>query len=323
MRRLLLSPILLICINCFSQTNEVFKIINSVKKWTWRDYADQRFNDKYSGGFMSKDFIAKNKDTLTREVLIYHMPDNYINAEWLQIHGKKNGPQILYFPDGKIHSICYYLDDKPWEAVYLADDSGRLYNPGTLSNGNGTLNFLNPIYDAYKGFTTYKNGEEEGTFVYIGIGVWIGQVKQKPECMTYNKGVKVTYIYPWNKDTASDYFDSASYKELFVNNPKSQAKIIDVKPDSSINEYYANEDMDFIFNINRATIPTGKWQEIDPKTKKLMEELEFDECGNTIKHIFYDENGKVTLAKTFPPCNKRKEKIFDPITGNTIGFKCN
>jgi antitoxin component YwqK of YwqJK toxin-antitoxin module len=112
--------------------------------------------DNYFHNVVDKQYITKDGDTLVGSLFLsaeYHQ----ILKEQSFLHDKQNGLEIVYYPNGVIHTIDYYLNGRLWDVVSLADSNGRLQNPGNLHNGTGIRFFSDEFNVEPNGYMTYKN----------------------------------------------------------------------------------------------------------------------------------------------------------------------
>jgi antitoxin component YwqK of YwqJK toxin-antitoxin module len=108
--------------------------------------------------------ITKEGDTLERHLGLNYLGQVLREESWF--HDKQNGLRIAYFPNGVVREIAYYLDGLPWDAISLADTTGKLYFPGTLHNGNGTMYFYDYHWsNGPVNFATYQNGHMDGPYL--------------------------------------------------------------------------------------------------------------------------------------------------------------
>src|ERR1700754_2732545 len=140
------------------------QVADSVKDTKWINYkrisVEVENNLKY---FEDKIYVSQEGDTLVRS-FTKSRATNAVICESSFLHNKKNGLEIIYFPNGVIESINYFLEGKLWEAISRADSNGMLLNPGTLHDGNGTKFFTDYHHLNSNCYQTYKNGLPNGPF---------------------------------------------------------------------------------------------------------------------------------------------------------------
>lgn len=84
--------------------------------------------------------------------------------------------------------------------------------------------------------------------------------------------------------------------------------LIDKQLDSLPEDPSPFPDLGIAFSEDAAILPVGKWQFILLDKKRLYEEIELDECGNTMQVTYYNEDGTVFNRLTYPPINIHKRK---------------
>ncbi|MCF1717033.1 hypothetical protein L0U88_20490 [Flavihumibacter sp. RY-1] len=256
-------------------------------------------------------YLTNTNDTLERIFNYSHFRDTGpILYEFSKINGKINGLVIGYHPNGKIYSVQYYLDNRPWDTISLSDSSGKNYYPGDLTNGHGTIPFLsNDGQDL--GYVTYKNGYPDGIFFHklIDNSTAIkGELKYRPECVNYIPAIKVSYIE--NSDTLQRVIEKKEYQLLVQNSLFDTTKILSLLQDSTKEAAPFYEVVGVGFT-DTEVVPVGKWIYFNYKTNVLNVEYQFDNCGNEIKRTIYDSSGKVADKIIQKPAKKRKRKEID------------
>jgi antitoxin component YwqK of YwqJK toxin-antitoxin module len=278
----------------------------------WINYNRNNENPNYKANKnWERKYLTNTNDTIERIFNYSHFRDTGpILYEFSKINGEINGLVIGYHPNGKIYSVQYYLDNRPWETISLSDSSGINYHPGDLTNGNGTIPFLsNDGQDL--GYVTYKNGYPDGAFFHklINNNTAIkGELKYKPECVNYIPAIKVSYIE--NSDTLQSVIEKKEYQLLVQNGFFDSTKIISLYPDSTKEAAPLNEVVGVSFP-DTEVVPVGKWIYYNYKSNEVHVEYQYDDCGNEIKRTTYNSSGKVTDKTINQPAKKRKRKEID------------
>jgi antitoxin component YwqK of YwqJK toxin-antitoxin module len=244
-----------------------------------------------------------------------------ILQETSYLHNKRNGLQIEYHTNGFIKEINYYLDGKLWEVISRADSTGKLLDPGTLRDGNGVKRF----HDFYgmdpNCFETYKNGLPEGPFYkVIDAGTAAkGELTYNMAAVNYLPAKKVLYTDA-KGDTSTDVFEKREYNFLFSDSSGLGLKVIRATDDSVVQPAQVFPYLELGFG-DPAIVPRGHWEITTLESKKLIETVDYDNCGNAINVIVYKSDGTVFSQKKYPPCNKRKFIKKNP-DGSFYGELC-
>ncbi|MCS6834045.1 MAG: hypothetical protein NZ521_10760, partial [Flammeovirgaceae bacterium] len=76
-------------------------------------------------------FVKGNKEGYFRE---YHYGVGSLRAEWKAVRGKRQGKGIWYYPNQKIHFICYFANDKLEGEYIVYDTIGRILKIQSYQN---------------------------------------------------------------------------------------------------------------------------------------------------------------------------------------------
>jgi hypothetical protein len=268
--------------------------LNSTKAERWINFNRIKEDPYYrANAKWNRQFLTEENDTLNREFYYSHFRDTGpILYEFSKINGKLNGLAIGFHPNGRIYSVKYYLNDKLWEVISLADSSGECYDPGTLANGNGTSSFMSND-GHYLGYATYKNGVQDGEYYHIsgfhGLALK-GTLSYEPNCIKFRPAIRTKFINEV-KDTVTITLDSTMFKEFFNKERYSQIKVLETIADSLIDQPRINPNLDEDFGAG--SFPIGKWKRFFPEINKVYWEYEFDNCGNLLSEVHYNDNGSV------------------------------
>jgi antitoxin component YwqK of YwqJK toxin-antitoxin module len=288
----------------------------------WNNFTRKRgIGEKSIGNWDDKTYITSNGDTLVRSLAL-SMNTHEILYESSYLHGQKNGLEIAYFPNGIVREINYYLDGKLWEAVSRSDSAGRLLNPGTLHNGDGTKFSADHLGLNPNCFETYKNGLPEGPFfMQTGTSTTVkGNLTYKKSAVNYLPAKRVVYTGPTG-EKATGTFENNEFRSIFSDTSNhSDFKLISVAEDSVPERPREFMDLSIGFD-DPAVIPRGNWNVIDLNTGKVIKSIDFDDNGNAIKVIAFKKNGEVSLKREFSPCNKRKTLRTNP-DGSFLDESC-
>lgn len=231
--------------------------------------------------------ITLQGDTMERFVGFNYQGQAIQEQSWL--HGKKNGIQLEYFPNGVVKQMVYYLDDRPWDVISLTDTTGKFYFPGTLHNGNGTMYFYDYYYsNGPVNFATYKNGRMEGPYLrYFGDEVISGNVAYKKGAVLYKPVKRVTCVIPGGEILTMP-LDSSNFRQLFFDYYQPDMKLLSVVDDSTEAPAREFKYIGFGFGGDPAIIPIGEWKKVSVRTGKTISTATFDDNGNPINLRRYD-----------------------------------
>ena len=283
------------------------QIPDSMNDSKWVNYKRVRVNEENSlRYFEDKRFVTENGDTLTRSLARSKATHNVI-SETSYLHNKKNGLEVTYFQNGVIEEINYYLDGKLWETISRSDSNGRLLNPGTLHNGNGTIFFTDYHSLDSNCFETFSNGLPEGLY-YQPIGSYtavMGNLTHKKNAVNYFPAKRIVFQDSSGRKY-SEVYKVSLFKEIYPEIRKNTPDEILAVQDDSVEEDARNFDELSIGFSDPATIPRGSWKVFNFKTGKTFKSIDYDNSGNPIRIIAYNEDGTVSWQRQYPPCTKRK-----------------
>ena len=292
--------LILSCCRLFSQSND------SLISDRWVNYLRPRgVGDSYSNKLIDKQCITKEGDTLVRRFFISGELAQVLKEQSL-IHGKQNGLEITYYPNGGIEEISYYLNGRLWDVISRADSNGRLQNPGNLRNGSGVRFFFDHYGLEPNCYETYQGGVPEGPFYWrnSAISYLKGELTYKPSVVKYIAAKKVTYTNSKGK-TSTSIMDTGFFRATFlIENSDSSMKVLKVTDDSLPEQPKDYKYIDVNFD-DAAVVPRGIWQEINVKNGKPLTTVEFDNNGNPIKVRQYDDKGNLVSQKSLPSYNTR------------------
>ena len=247
-------------------------------------------------------FITEDMDTLTRDFRFrYRSGIGVIIEEINCINGRLNGISPTYHTNGNIFSMTYFVDDKPWEAIYLADSSGRRYFPGTLTNGFGTQNWID-VAGNDGGFATYKNGNMEGEYCKIDGSAKRGKLIYREDLIKYDTITVITFIDE-NRDTMICLLTNGKASDNISKNfltGKKAGKIQALKEKEVVSSYSGlHKELDIF--LQPGVFPVGEWRWYDPKKNETYVVFKFSEIGKLEKWTNYalklvtefNENGSI------------------------------
>jgi len=283
--------------NCNCQTIDTFHVDN------WINFNRQVEGETYGGHYEEKGYVTEQGDTLVRRLTVT-TGYNQVQQEQSILHSLPNGLCISYYQNGVIAEIAYYLNGRLWNVISRADSSGKLYNPGTLHNGNGTRYFFSNFDRESNCYETYKEGLPDGPFYWQRDDEWAvsGDLTYKRSLVNYIPAVKVTYSVSSGK-VFTAVFDTSEYHNIFFGGDL-DLKVIKVSSDSMEERPKEYKYIDQGFG-DPAIAPKGIWRVVNPKKGVPIITVTFDDYGNPIKVARYDVNGSLLSIKSLPSYNRR------------------
>ena len=252
-----------------------------------------------------KTFVAKSNDTLTRRFTYLFKPDvGTIAYDANEVNGRQNGLTIGYHRNGKVFSIVYFLDGKPWESIFLADSSGNLHFAGNLKDGYGEMRFINED-GSELGYVNYKNGRLNGKYYFLheahGKIALEGELTYNEQLAKYDTLRFIEFLY--KKDTQTAVIlngranDSISQMALSI---KSNPNIKIIKTETAIELLPGMENPDLHIYLETGVVPVGHWKLFDKNLKTTFLSYEFDQKGKLTLYISYNEDGSINQKRTYP-----------------------
>lgn len=298
-----INMILLFCLPIFAYSQEH----DSLRNENWFNFDRKRSPYERNYRYLNeKLYITKDRDTLIRNIT-RSKETNEILQESSFHHGKKNGLEIFYFPNGVIEELDYYLDGKLWETISRSDSNGKLLNPGDVHNGNGR-HFFSDYHDPdVNCYETYRNGLPEGPYYRItGTSSAVkGELTYKESAVNYLPAKRITIVDTLGRRT-TEVYENKLFESIYsdiTNNPNS--KIITVSDDSVAEDPRNFVDLSIGFD-DPAIIPKGNWIILNLENGQVVKSIDFDDNGNAIKIVAYTEKGKIFWERNYSPCSKRK-----------------
>jgi hypothetical protein len=164
------------------------------------------------------------------------------------------------------------------------------FDTSNVINGNGVA-FLQSTQGINFGFVTYRNYNLNGKYYQIDTArkyALKGELRYKPDCLNYSRGIKVTYLN--ESDTLTISVDSVNYIQLFEN---SITKILHTET-ILVPEIVAGTHPTLNIGFgNPSVVPVGKWQRIDLKQKYVFTQFDFDNCGNSLQTTYFNLNSSI------------------------------
>jgi hypothetical protein len=176
-----------------------------------------------------------------------------------------------------------------------------------LHNGNGIKYFSNNFGYEPNCYETYKNGLPEGAFYWQSDKQTKinGELTYNKNELSYRPAKKVTFVYNFSGKKFTQIIDTSQYRSIFVENHYDDYKIISISDDSLEESSKIYKFIEVAFD-DPATIPKGTWKIINTKNGRTKMSVTYDDHGNAIKVIKFNENGEILSEKEYPSYNKRR-----------------
>ena len=190
-------------------------------------------------------------------------------------------------------------------SLFSQSQTPRFLDSTLLINGNGTVHYLGSNSKHF-GFTTYKNGHPNGLFNFVdstGEILLTGNLKYDTSCVVYHPATR--YKLVMGKDTVSGKLFTNTF-EAFA--PNANGIFIEKLADSLAEGPEAYTSLGIGFSEDPAIVPVGKWQLILLDKKRVYKEIELDDCGNTVRETYYNEDGSIHNQLNYPAVTTKKRK---------------